>query len=55
MEKRYCDICEKRIDEDDKPWALKLYKNLFSKQFFTIKEICDDCAYKIKKYIKTLE
>jgi hypothetical protein len=52
MNKKYCDLCGKKIE--DRPWAFKLYKGILSNDFFNINEICDDCAYKIKKFTEKL-
>ena len=54
MNQKYCDFCGKKISEDDKPWAFKLYKGILTNDFLVIKEICDDCVYKIKKFVKKL-
>ena len=55
MEMTCCDICEKILDPDEIPWTLKLYRGIFTSEFINKKVLCEDCAFKIKKYIKNLK
>jgi hypothetical protein len=52
MNKKYCDFCNKEIKGT--PYAFKLYQGIFSNDFLIVKEICEDCNYKIKQFIKKL-
>ena len=54
MNKTYCDICEKEINEYAAAWHLKLEPRKIGELSIQKHDVCEDCINKIKKLIQDL-